>query len=611
MNSSGNRGNTPGRIKPLALLLIPLAVAIAYGDAFHAPFAFDDRIHILENPLVTSFKTVSDWDAIIQMFKSSGLSGRPLLVLTYGMNYAASGANPEAFRFVNLFIHATNCFLVFAIAMELAACFRIDIKNRFWPALLAALLFAAHPLLTEAVTYIAGRSASLCGTFYFAGLYAALRAGREQRRQTWILLALTGIFTVLALLVKQDAFTLPAACIVLVWFAWPPAMSIKTRWAATVFLATITALAVGLQVGELAALSQTTQRNSALVAAGFEPTLGFVPYVLTSIASYSSYYLWRLPVPVRLSVDPQVNVITTWMSPAFVASLAVVLSLTVLAIWLRNRRPLLSIGIGLVIISPLSAYCVFPLADVVAEHRAYISAFGVVIVFADALMMLRFRAVIAFALIAVFAGMSIARNAVWSDEVLLWEDARQKAPEKIRPHVNLGALYQSKGQFDQAIREYQFVLAREPRHSSALANLASIHLERNNLAAAEDLLSRAIAQGTEFSAAYLNIGVVRLRQGRFDESRALLERAIALNPNQLMAHLDLGDVLFNQGQPSKAIDHYLAEIRINPSFQMTHAHLARAYELTGMREKAIEQYRIAAALNPADSEVQAALNRLK
>src|SRR6185369_14100018 len=110
-----------GITRPLAtrywaasLLVISIVVAVAYANSVTAPFAYDDRIHILENPLVTSFQTALDFPAMFRVLHNPfGLVGRPLLVITYGMNYATSGADPEAFRKINLLLHAINSFLVF------------------------------------------------------------------------------------------------------------------------------------------------------------------------------------------------------------------------------------------------------------------------------------------------------------------------------------------------------------------------------------------------------------------------------------------------------------------------------------------------------------------
>jgi Tfp pilus assembly protein PilF len=346
------------------------------------------------------------------------------------------------------------------------------------------------------------------------------------------------------------------------------------------------------------------------VAAGFEPTVSFREYFLTSITEYSAYYLWRFILPLRLSMDPDPATIKTPLNFGFLLSAGILLTLAAGVFWLRRGRPLAALGIALILVSPLSAYCLFPLADVVAEHRTYISFLGAAIVIADAL---RSRSVTAVSvgLLIFYSWLTIERNKLWNDEVLLWEDASRQAPEKIRPHLNLGALYQARGNATEAAREYNFVLQRVPDHAVSLSNLSSLYLAANDLAKAEEVLNRAIARQTSFPVVYLNLAVVRMRETRFDEAQRLLEKAVSLNPQQQLVHHNLGDVMLQQGRPSEAIAEYLFEILLNPDFVMTHLHLAIAYQAVGMPGMAREQYLIVQRLDPGNQEARSALEKLK
>ena len=561
------------------LLALPVLVILLYSNAERAPFVFDDRIHILDNPYVRAFRSTLDSEAISKLIHNpSGLASRPLLLATYGWNFASTGMDAGAFRRINWLIHAVNALLVFLIAFEIAANAGAA-GRRFQAALFSGALFAAHPLLTESVTYVSGRSSSLCATFYFMGLFAVLRAGRSKSLR-WPLLAALIVCTLIGLLVKQEAITLPAAGVVLIWLAWPETETIRRRLTATSTLALGTVLILAIQYRPLADTSATTQNNWELLAAGFESTLAFFPYFLTAITAYCSYYLWRFVLPVNLSLDPEIATVSTPLSAPFLISVIVLCALVYAAFCLHKSRTMLVCGIGLILVSPLSAYCVFPLADVVAEHRAYISVLGLVLVLADLIVSLPGAARISvwLCLIGLYGWLTIERNAVWNSEIALWQDASQKAPEKVRPHLNLGALYQISGQRDQAIREYEFVLQRDSNHSAAVSNLGALYLEVQEPGKAEELLVRAVEQKSVYPNVYLNLGVLRLRQGRYDEARDLLRQALKFNPRQAMAHLNLGDILFNQGRPADAIKEYLEEIEVNPDFALTHLHLAQAQE---------------------------------
>ena len=597
--------------KYLWVLGIPLIVAVLYGASIGSPFVYDDRIHIFENTDVTGFHGLMDFASIIRIFQGKfGLLGRPVLFLTYGLNYLYAGSDPTPFRLTNLFIHSANCLLVFVLILQLSRTFGGKNNGSFTTALLGAALFAAHPLLTESVTYIAGRSSSLCAFFYFAALVFVVQSGGQNGARHAVVLLLAIACGVLAWLVKQDAVTLPLAAIGLVWLSWPR-NTVGRQVLGTFVWGAILLTALLFQREHIAVAEQVSRENSSLVAAGFEETIPLTPYLLTSLKELTTYYLWRMFVPVHLSVDPDPTIIHNLASPGLWISLVVLLSLCT-AIWmLRKSRPILAVGIMLIVISPLNAYAAFPLADVVSEHRAYISTLGAVIIMAALLVQTRYAVVLSSVALVSYFWLTVDRNVVWRDEATLWRDAAQKAPEKLRPHLNLGALYQVRGDNQEAIKEYEFVLKRVPKHDAALANLGSVYLALNQVDQAETMLNRAITAQTHFPHAYINLAVVRLRQGRFADARRLLMEAEALNPQQPMVHHNLGDIFFNEHQTSQAIVEYLAELQINPGSPITHLHLAMAYEASGSAADSLKHYLFLQRLQPANTEVQAAIRRLQ
>src|SRR3954463_1197176 len=105
----------------LWVLSIPILIFVIYANGLHAPFAYDDWIHILQNEAVTSFRSILDPDSLKRLVDPQvGLAGRPLLLATYGITYSNAGPEPSAFRLTNILIHVVNSILVFLIASELA-----------------------------------------------------------------------------------------------------------------------------------------------------------------------------------------------------------------------------------------------------------------------------------------------------------------------------------------------------------------------------------------------------------------------------------------------------------------------------------------------------------
>src|SRR5207244_13619756 len=107
------------------------------------------------------------------------------------------------------------------------------------------------------------------------------------------------------------------------------------------------------------------------------------------------YYLWRMFVPLRLSVDPDPAILASPVAAGFVLSTLVLLILAASTLWLSARDRLLAAGIVLLLMSSLAAYCLFPVADVVAESRLYITVLGAVIILAGVIVKLRHGVIVA------------------------------------------------------------------------------------------------------------------------------------------------------------------------------------------------------------------------
>jgi hypothetical protein len=201
-------------------LLLACALAMAYVNSWQGAFQFDDYNVIVNNPLVHSW---SAWLADL----SRGI--RPFLKFTYTLNWT-TGLGAFGFHLFNLAVHAGNTFLVYGIAGRILReqAGEVSRHGTQMAAFLTALLFAVHPVQTEAVTYICGRSTSLMAFFYLAGFYA-YQCGVEEKKPV-LLYAAGPVLFVLAMLSKEVAVTLPAA--LLLWEACRRNRGQKTpeRW---------------------------------------------------------------------------------------------------------------------------------------------------------------------------------------------------------------------------------------------------------------------------------------------------------------------------------------------------------------------------------------------
>ena len=169
-----------GKIGPALLVG---AGFLAYANSFSVPFVFDDRDSIVESPHIRKPWPPSEWFSAPW---ATAADGRPVVALSFTLNYALDRLNPRAWHAVNLAVHLTAGLCLFGIFRRLL---RLPPLAARWAAaadgvaLAAALLWLLHPLQTESVTYIGTRTESFMGCFYLLSLFAFLRGVESPGRE--------------------------------------------------------------------------------------------------------------------------------------------------------------------------------------------------------------------------------------------------------------------------------------------------------------------------------------------------------------------------------------------------------------------------------------------
>lgn len=430
-----------GLAKPHETALLLGLVLLAYATAWTASFQWDDFRVIVEEPAVHSLRA---W----LLEGTRGL--RPLLKLSYALDWG-SGLGAPGFHGTNLAIHGMNTLLVLHLAR------RLGLPG----ALGAAAFFALHPVQTEAVTYVCGRSVSLMNTFYLAALLLHLRAeGPGQGVRRW--LGIPGWFAA-ALLVRETALTLPLAILLVDRF--------RGRSWGEGFRNAAPCLGLGALV---------------LAAGAFHPAYrGFmlgnlalrdVGSTLATQVQGWSYLALRIFEPWALNLDPDLRPIGLLGAPTI---LAVVLGLGLLvAAWRRlGFQAPAAFAVLWFALHLLPTNSLVPRLDVASERHLYLPMAGVALAAGSGLATWargRSRPWIAAGLLLLLGGLTVLRNGDYETEVSLWEDTARKSPAKARVHTNLGFAYQQAGRREDARRAYLRALELDPAYPPARQNLESL-----------------------------------------------------------------------------------------------------------------------------------------
>lgn len=435
-------------------LILLAAILASYANSLWGVFQFDDFNVIVHYPKVHSW---SAWWADV------GHGLRPLLKLSYTLNWT-SGWGEAGFHAFNIAVHLGSTALVYHLATHMLAWGRPPQATvASSTPLLAALLFALHPLQTEAITYLSGRSASLMTLLYLAALLAYVRAGTPGSTG-WRRLVSPTLF-VLAVATKETAITLPAALLLWDLCAGQPmgwrALWRRQGWHWGIGLL----LGVGLLIHP---------RYLQLLA--FSAQLHGVRENLLTQLHAMSYLMSQWALPWRANIDPDLPVLRQRCEAAW--DLALWGTLALLAVgWLR-RLPALSFALGWFVLQLLPIYVFFPRVDVANDRQLYLAAWPWLVPLATAWLTvlpdgrLR-RAVTATALLAL-AVLTVHRNQAYRDEVALWEATVRSSPAKPRPYNNLGYAHFLRHEFPQARAAYLQALKLDPDYWLAQRNLEQL-----------------------------------------------------------------------------------------------------------------------------------------
>lgn len=543
---------------PIALLLA--AVVLVYGDTLWNAFTMDDDLYIALNPQVTHFSAR-------ELFVPHEFSKvfRPVTFGTFALNWALQGTRPFGFHLVNLLLHAAATWLLYLLLRTILVVASPQGKA---VALAAALLFAVHPIHTEAVASITGRAELLAAGFLLAACILHL-SDRE-------IPAL--ICFVLAVLSKESAVVF--LLLVLVCDYARGEWKSRFRYAR---IAGITLLYLGvlwkLHGGRFAPAGISRLDN---------PLAGLpVAWRVLNAIRVAWKYLGLQAYPRTLSCDYSFNQIPVYLDwrhtlPAAAAAVAA------LAAWIwavRKQRPGLALAGGIYLAGFATTANIFiPIGTIMGERLAYLPSAGFCLLVALGWSWLLGRGepgarrrILAFgvlaAILAALAVRASLRNLDWKDNRALYSSAVAAVPRSAKMDANLGDLYLADMQFDLARSELQTALEIYPDFIEALesygvmefrlghyqaagwmmekalytsprnnihydfmaVNLAALYMQTGHLDGALELLNREIAESPSYARAWSNRAVVRYQRGESMTARADAETALRLDPGNTQA----------------------------------------------------------------------------
>lgn len=510
--AAASRGSSLAVAAVLAVLAL-----VAWQGTFTAPFVFDDTPAVVANPSLLPPRTLAGvlWPAVDG---GATVAGRPLLNLSFALNYAWGGLDVRGYHAVNLAIHWAAACLLFGLVRR--SCPRAEQAMPLAAA--AAALWLVHPLQTESVTYIAQRAEALGGFWLLLTLYGFVRASAAPAGWGWAAVSVAACF--LGVATKETIVVAPL--LVLLHDRTWGAGSFHEAWRRRrgYYLALASSwIPLGLLVAAGAGRGGT---------AGFGAGITPWSYALTqceAIGLYLARTFWPAGFIFDYGTDTVGGLADVWPQALLVAALVGGTA------WALVRRPAWGyFGAAFLLLLAPSSSVVPVVSQTIAEHRMYLAlAIPVLLVVLALGRGLGRRSVpVLVALVVLLAWLTVRRNAVYGSEIILWGDTVAKRPANARAYHNLG-----------------------------LAEFG-----RGNIVEAERLVRAAIALIPASPEPHYSLGLILTRQGRIEDAIASYEAALRLDPRHAAAHNNLANVLLTAGRRDEAGRHYAEAVRVQPEF---------------------------------------------
>ena len=587
----------------LGFVLTALAFSL-YANALPAPFVFDDDHAIVINEQIRHVST-----SLSPTEPGSPLAGRPLVSLTFAVNYAAGGLDPRGYRLVNIAMHVVNALLLFAVAARTLQVGGVPSSREV--AFAIALIWMVHPLVTEPVDYVSQRTELMMAAFFLATLYFG--SGGSPTRPTRPVASV--LCCALGMACKETMVVAPIVVLLydrtFIFGSFREAFRQRGGYYAALCATWLVLVAL---------LWSSPRGDSAGFAGASVSPWTYLLNQSVMIARYLRLAFW--PAGLVLDYGEPAHVTFAQVAPYAIA-VAALLAATVVAL---VRMPAIGFLGAWFFLTLAPTSSIMPIStEVGAERRMYLPlmavvAFAVVAVrgFAGSRVrgfagsrVRRFEGspVRRFAVAVVALLLAIAtyqRNAEYLSGLTLWQSVLDRWPAHARAHRNLAAELKLANRPDEEIVHLRAAVQDLPEIRNVLG-LELLALGRNGEAA--DELQRYVRDNPRDADAWANLGNALSALGRHDEALQAFQRAVAINPDNGLSQRNLALQYFQQNDFDHAVVHAREAVRLTPNEAAAHNLLGLALIGQQQVDDAIAEFRASLALQPDDNDASGFLER--
>jgi len=599
-------------------MLVIFLTAVVYANTLKHSFVWDDASVIVENNFVKSWAHIpllftrdylTPYVRLQHLYtpdlaRGSGeMTYRPVVTASYFVDYAVWKLDPFGYHLTNIALHIANALLLFWLAQLL-------VKDR-GIALLASLLFAVHPVHSEAVNVISFRE-DLLAFFFFATAFGFfIISDRYAARKKLYAQAVSLAAFLLALFSKEISVTLPFVLVLYDRF-WGPYAEKKKPLAGRLrrYAWHIAVLLFYLWVRFI------LMRNTSEPHVGY-PGGSFYTNAITMSQAFLDYIRWLffpigIPIVVR---ELHLSIAHSFLAPAVMASFVLIIVLLTTAVRLRNISGLVAFSIMYFFVTLLPVSNIWPIVNFMASRYLYLPSVGFCLAVAGLLAAWTGRlshaarygwqrraAIFAAALfLASCALLTIRGNDTWANNVTVSSEMVKRYPRSARAHASMGTSFLKDGALDKAIEEYRIAVRLEPDTALYHKNLGAGYCAKGMLQEAQGELERAVVLYgglPGLDVAYNDLGLAFEGKGLYREAVDSYKKAAMFNPASAAHYFSLGNAYDKAKDYQAAIQAYRKAIEINPGYLEAYNNMASTYADSGDIDKALELWNRILTVDP-------------
>ena len=539
-------------------LKIPLFIILpflAFGASlFHGFAPVDDSFLIVENLAIRAI----NWENLKHFFTTYDPELYiPLVFVSFQFNYLIGELAPFNYHLTNIIIHIMNSLLVVRILTQLSTVNNQQSTNDkevdggllrakrvdSWLIVFAGLIYAVHPLNTEAVVWLAGRKDLLSGLFFFASLTFYLDFIKGNRKAYWLSITMF----LLALLSKVIAVTL-LGILILHWLliirnkeeranSQSANLLIALRFLPYIILSAIfIAVALGGKARVIASVS-------------------FIDKILVACKS-TVFYIYKFLIPTDLTIIYPLQGDISLVDMRILPSVIIAIVLIMIAIKTLKRHPWITFGIGWYLVCLAPTFLNIGKANLVffaVDRYAYLPMVGLLIVLVYIYKSI--RPIAGSIIIVVLIALSINQTNTWKTPDGIFRRTLSIYPESVGARVGLATILRHQNKFEEAF-EVITEGVKYMDHSLLHMNAGFVYAATGQVGDAEERFRAAIDMDPSNPEPYFSLGSLFDQTGRSDEAISFYEKAVELDDSYVIARAKLGNLYLKKNQTDLAREQF-------------------------------------------------------